>query len=188
MKLKEGVIMLMLCGGCILFVAPATDLEPKEISPNVIANPVPIGWPVKGRISSDYGMRRHPIWRRKIFHDGLDIKAPYASVVRVTAAGKIEKAGFRGGYGRCVIVDHGFGWKSVYAHLKSVAVKAGERVLKGQKIGMVGSSGRATGPHLHYEVLYKSIAFNPELFTAGFDRQVISLLEDFSQKGSFRPR
>src|SRR3989338_3310336 len=117
MKLREWIITGMIGMGSIVFVAPLTDLEPKDISLNII-DPVPTGWPVQGKISSDYGMRRHPILRRRAFHEGLDIKAPYASTVRTTAAGRVEKAGFRGGYGRCIVVDHGFGWKSIYAHLR----------------------------------------------------------------------
>lgn len=177
----------MLGMGSIIFVAPLTDLEPKESCLN-IADPVPSGWPVKGRVSSDYGMRRHPIWRRRAFHQGLDIKAPHSTIVRATAAGKVEKAGYRGGYGRCIVVDHGFGWKSVYAHLRSIAVKKGEHILNGQKIGLVGSSGHSTGPHLHYEVHYKNAAFDPVLFTTGSDQRALSQLAGSSRKEIFRLR
>ncbi len=181
MKIEKYLICALVVTGCTIFATQLTDLEPNRMCKQEKIDPIPSGWPVLGRISSAYGMRRHPLWHRRLFHEGIDIKAPYASSVRATQSGKIEWAGYKGGYGRCVVIDHGFNWKTMYAHLKNTLVVRGSVVLKGQKIGLVGSSGHSTGPHLHYEVRYKNSVFNPKLFTSGFDQSAISQLGGSSQ-------
>ncbi len=119
-------------------------------------------WPVVGIITSDFGWRR--IRGRKEFHAGVDIGAPYGSRVVATAPGYVIFAGWVRGYGYTVVLYHGWGYVTLYAHMSSVAVKRGERVSKNTVIGYVGSSGRTTGPHLHYEVIKYGIRQNPIIY------------------------
>ena len=119
-------------------------------------------WPVVGIITSDYGWRR--IRRRREFHAGVDIGAPYGSKVVATAPGYVLFAGWVRGYGNTVVLYHGYGYATLYAHMSSVAVKRGDLVSKNRVIGYVGSSGRTTGPHLHYEVIKYGIRQNPILY------------------------
>ncbi|ADC89793.1 Peptidase M23 [Thermocrinis albus DSM 14484] len=116
-------------------------------------------WPVVGIITSDYGWRT--IGGSREFHTGVDISAPYGAPVSVSADGRVIFAGWLKGYGKTVIVYHGYGFVTLYAHLSSILVDYGERVVKGQVIGKVGSTGRAFGTHLHYEVLKYGIRQNP---------------------------
>lgn len=121
-----------------------------------IRNPAP-GAPV----SSGFGMRRDPILRRPAFHSGMDFRARSGSSVLATGAGKVVKAGWNGGYGRMVEIDHGNGMTTRYAHLRKTRVKPGDEVVAGTVVGEVGSSGRSTGPHLHYEVRKAAKPVNP---------------------------
>ncbi|PTQ52227.1 MAG: hypothetical protein HSCHL_0698 [Hydrogenibacillus schlegelii] len=110
-------------------------------------------WPVAGAgtISSPFGMRFHPIKKVWALHTGIDIPAPQGTPVRAAFPGRVESVGYLGGYGLVVLIDHGDGLKSLYAHLASASVQPGERVLAGQTIAAVGSTGLSTGPHLHFE-------------------------------------
>ena len=103
-------------------------------------------------VNSSFGYRRDPITGSSRMHTGVDLKASYGRTVGASLGGKVLYAGYRGGYGNLVIVDHGKGIATFYAHLSQIAVSVGQRVVTGQKIGAVGSTGRSTGPHLHYEV------------------------------------
>ncbi len=116
------------------------------------------------RISSGYGARKDPVNGRKAQHRAVDFAAPSGASVYATAPGKIVFAGWRGRYGRTIEVDHGHGIRTRYAHLRKILVKVGDEVDHRQKIGLVGSSGRSTGPHVHYEVRYKNKARNPMKF------------------------
>lgn len=118
-------------------------------------------WPVEGRIGSSFGQREDPINGEGAFHTGVDIDAPYGTAVRVTADGMVTGAQMGAGYGRQVVVNHGHGVETLYAHLSSIAVVPGQHVTCGQVIGYVGQSGRATGPHLHYEVRVHNVPVNP---------------------------
>ncbi|MFP4482264.1 MAG: peptidoglycan DD-metalloendopeptidase family protein [Thermovirgaceae bacterium] len=118
-------------------------------------------WPLSGRITSGYGWRRHPFTQRRDFHTGIDIKGPTGRIIRASKAGRVVYSGWMGGYGRVVVIDHGKDYSTLYAHCSSLLVRKGQRVSAGQAIGKVGSSGRATGPHLHFEVRYKNKAMNP---------------------------
>jgi len=109
-------------------------------------------YPVKGTISSKYGYRKSPFGRSTEFHDGLDIAAPYGTEVVATADGVVTFAGYKSGYGRTVTISHGYGYETSYCHNSSILVKTGQQVKKGQVIAKVGSTGRSTGPHLHYMV------------------------------------
>ena len=122
---------------------------------------IPIGPPVWGRISSRFGYRRDPFSGRYEFHDGVDIKAPWGTPVRATAEGKVIYAGWKAGYGKTVIIQHAYGFKTLYAHLSKIKVKKGRWVKSGQVIGYVGSTGKSSGPHVHYEVWRYSRKQNP---------------------------
>ena len=111
-----------------------------------------------------FGMRLHPILGIRRMHDGIDIITDRGTPVHASGDGKIEFVGYRGGYGLCIEIDHGFGYQSVYAHLSKALVKRGERVKRGEVIAKTGSSGLATGPHLHYEVHHNGVYENPTGF------------------------
>lgn len=121
-----------------------------------IANPAPgLG------ISSGFGVRRDPLIGAPAMHSGLDFRAPLGTLAHATAPGTVVKAGWNGGYGRMVEVDHGNGFSTRYGHLGKILVKVGDKVALGDVIGKTGSSGRSTGPHLHYEVRHNGKALNP---------------------------
>ena len=114
----------------------------------------PDKWPTDGgTISSNYGVRTGPIEGGYDWHPGLDIAVDFGAPVYATAAGTIEQAGWNGGYGRYVRINHGNGYETAYGHMSGIAVAAGQKVIKGEIIGFVGSTGYSTGPHIHYEVL-----------------------------------
>ncbi len=104
------------------------------------------------RITSTYGSRRDPVNRRKSSHHGLDLAAPMRTPILSTAPGKVVYAGWKGRYGRVIVIDHGHGIRTRYAHLRKILVKLGQEVGHREKIALLGSSGRSTGPHVHYEV------------------------------------
>ena len=116
------------------------------------------------RISSRYGKRRDPVNGRKAKHAGTDFAAPIGSPVYSTAPGKVAFAGWRGRYGRTIEIDHGYGIRTRYGHLRKILVKVGQEVGHREKIALLGSSGRSTGPHVHYEVRFKGRAQNPMKF------------------------
>lgn len=122
---------------------------------------VPSRWPTWGRVSSNYGWRRDPFTGRRAWHTGVDIAAPTGRSVVAAAEGKVIFTGWNGNYGKCIIVRHDFGFETLYGHLSKISVNVGDRVKKAQKIGEVGSTGRSTGPHLHYEVRRYSKVVNP---------------------------
>lgn len=125
-------------------------------------NTRPTLWPVEGRLLGAFGRRSDPFSGEMAFHTGVDIGAPMGTPVRAAADGVIRAAQFVAGYGRLVIIDHG-GTETYYAHLSRFEVIAGQEVRRGQVIGAVGSSGRASGPHLHYEVRMGGNPVNPYL-------------------------
>ncbi len=112
----------------------------------------PLGWPVTGSITSGFGLREHPITGERTNHTGVDIRAAMGSSVRATASGIVSFSGWTNGSGYIVVLEHGHGFSTAYAHSKENLVVAGQRVRKGQDIAFSGSSGASTGPHVHYEV------------------------------------
>lgn len=116
------------------------------------------------RISSVFGIRRDPINHRRAMHLGLDLRAPLRSPVLATAPGRVVFAGRKGGYGRMVEIDHGLGVHTRYGHLAAIHVHPGQMLRRGERVGLLGSSGRSTGAHLHYEVLVDGKARNPKPF------------------------
>jgi murein DD-endopeptidase MepM/ murein hydrolase activator NlpD len=113
------------------------------------------------RTSSGFGMRIDPILKIKIIHPGFDFAAPIGTEVFATADGVVETAEANSGYGLHVVIDHGFGYETLYGHLSATKVTVGQKVKRGTIIGLVGSTGRSTGPHLHYEVIKNKEKINP---------------------------
>ncbi len=125
------------------------------------ANSAPNLWPVEGQVTASFGERIDPFNGEGAFHSGVDISANVGSAVIAPADGSVTFADFLGGYGRAIMVDHGHGISTRYGHLSSFAVTAGQYVHRGDTIGYVGTSGRTTGPHLHYEVRINDVPVNP---------------------------
>jgi murein DD-endopeptidase MepM/ murein hydrolase activator NlpD len=121
-------------------------------------------WPLEGRVGSSFGERQDPINGEGAFHSGIDIDAPYGSPVRAAADGDVASAAMNAGYGREIVLAHGHDVLTLYGHLSAMAVVPGQRVIRGQVIGYVGQSGRATGPHLHYEVRVHKVPVNPHKY------------------------
>ncbi len=119
---------------------------------------------LKGFISSPFGNRFHPIYHKYKHHDGVDISAPRGTPVYAAADGQVRFSGINGGYGRMVILDHKYGYRTGYGHMQRLFVRKGQYVKRGEKIGEVGNTGISTGPHLHYEVRYKGKPINPRPF------------------------
>ena len=128
---------------------------------NALAAATPSIWPAQGWLTSGMGLRRDPMNGGRDFHPGLDIAGNKGQPVYATADGEVTERGHQGTYGNLIVVDHGFGLVTKYGHLSSYSVKQGDKVKKGQVIGRVGNTGRATGYHLHYEVHANGRLLNP---------------------------
>lgn len=125
----------------------------------------PIGYPHFGAITSGYGHRENPFSGQNIeTHKGLDFKGKQGEIVKSTASGKVTYAGRRGGYGNCIVINHGNGFETYYGHLSRILISQGEQVKAGDNIGKIGSTGRSTGPHLHYEIHKNGKIINPRSF------------------------
>ncbi|TAN43128.1 MAG: M23 family metallopeptidase [Nitrospirae bacterium] len=127
----------------------------------------PVGWPVEGHITSPYGDRVHPRSGEPDFHSGIDIASEPGNSVRATADGIVSFSGWSGGGGNLVVLEHGFGYSTYYAHNKMVVVRVGQKVKRGELVGYVGSTGNSTGPHLHYEVWREGKVLNPMKYIQG---------------------
>lgn len=143
---------------------------------------IPTLWPIMGPITSSFGEREDPILGNGEgeFHAGIDIGAPNGTPIRATGDGVVMKASLGNGYGREVVIDHGHGIETVYGHMSGFACAVGESVVRGQIIGYVGHSGRATGAHLHYEVRIHNTPVNPHKYL----RVTLAGLGDSAVKGS----
>jgi murein DD-endopeptidase MepM/ murein hydrolase activator NlpD len=128
---------------------------------NALAEATPSIWPAHGWLSSTMGRRTDPLKGEPDFHSGLDIAGDRGQPVYATAAGLVKQAGRQGAYGNLIVIDHGFGLETRYGHLSKFQVQAGQHVKRGDVIGTLGSTGRATGTHLHYEVLANGRLLNP---------------------------
>ena len=125
----------------------------------------PGGWPTEGGwVSSGYGQRTDPFTGQKAYHEGVDIASRMGSFIKAMGGGVVSHAGQKDGYGLLVEVNHGNGMLTRYAHASAVLVKVGDRIQKGQNVALIGSSGRSTGPHLHFEVLRDGRAVNPQSY------------------------
>ncbi len=125
------------------------------------ADVIPLGKPLNGRITSRFGKRRDPFNGRVSFHDGVDIKGKRGAKIYATAGGIVTRAGRNGGYGKYVELQHKDGYETAFAHMDKILVKRGQRVKRGDVIGLVGNTGRSTGPHLHYEIRRNDEVLNP---------------------------
>jgi murein DD-endopeptidase MepM/ murein hydrolase activator NlpD len=122
----------------------------------------PTGIPLQAELTSSFGLRRNPFHGRSTeFHAGIDFRGSRGDHVRSTAGGLVTHSGWNGGYGLCVIVKHKNGFETLYAHLSKTAVRVGERIASGHVLGEVGSTGRSSGEHLHYEVRKEGRPVNP---------------------------
>lgn len=121
----------------------------------------PLGFPVRGWITSPYGYRKSPFTGRREFHEGVDIAAPVGAPIRAAADGVVVFAGRNGGYGKMLVIDHGYGYSTAYGHCHRLLVRVGQKVKRGQVVATVGNTGRSTAPHLHYEVRVGKVAVNP---------------------------
>ncbi|UCI05400.1 M23 family metallopeptidase [Mesorhizobium sp. B1-1-8] len=135
------------------------DQVKKEARKLPLANPAP-----GHAVTSPFGVRTDPILGTAALHTGMDFRAPIGMAAKVTAAGIVTKAGWNGGYGRMVEIDHGNGFATRYGHLSEIDVAVGQQLAAGDVIGKTGSSGRSTGPHLHYEVRHNGEAIDPLRF------------------------
>lgn len=122
---------------------------------------IPSIWPVKGWVTSEFGIRRSPRGIGSRFHEGIDIRAPIGTPVYASGDGVVTFAGYKHGLGKTIIVDHGFGVTTVYGHNSQLLVSEGEKVKRGMNISAVGSTGRSTGPHLHYQVVVDGVPVDP---------------------------
>jgi murein DD-endopeptidase MepM/ murein hydrolase activator NlpD len=121
--------------------------------------------PVQGKVTSDFGARRS-VWGKR-FHAGIDLAARRGTPVRAPGAGTVAFAGWRNGYGRTIVVDHGNRLQTLYAHLSKVSVRPGQPVRRGTSLGLTGATGRTSGPHLHYEVLVNGRPVDPHVSPPG---------------------
>ncbi len=124
----------------------------------------PKGWPTKGWVTSGFGLRKSPFSGKRKMHHGIDIAARTGTPVTAAANGIVSKVATLSGYGKVVVLDHGYGFQTYYAHNSKVEVKMGQRVKRGDKIAAVGNTGRSTGSHLHYEVRLNGLPVNPKIY------------------------
>jgi hypothetical protein len=129
-------------------------------------------------MASGYGWRIDPVYHTRRFHAGMDFTAPTGTNIYATANGSVMSAGWKQGYGNCVEINHGFGYVTLYGHMSAIKVRMGQPVKRGDVIGLVGSTGKSTGPHLHYEVHLRGEIMNPanyyylDLSPADYDRMI----------------
>jgi len=137
-------------------------------------------------VASGYGRRIDPIYRVPTFHSGMDFSSHTGTKVFATGEGKITLAGWKQGYGNTIQINHGFNYETLYAHLSEVDVRVGQKVMRGEVIGKVGTTGKSTGPHLHYEVHFRGVPQNPsnyyflDLSPAEYDK-MIQMSSNFGQ-------
>jgi murein DD-endopeptidase MepM/ murein hydrolase activator NlpD len=153
---KNATAVALADSGLHLLPSPGLGLGEMSFMPTL--------WPVTGPITGHFGERLDPFSGEGAFHTGVDISAEYGTPVRAAADGVVIEAQADAGYGRLVVIDHGFGVTTWYAHLSSFTVPPGIRVKRGDVIGYVGVSGRTTGPHVHYEVRINGAPVNPMRF------------------------
>ena len=143
------------------------------------ANLLPAGWPIIGRLMDGFGHRMDPFSGEGAMHTGVDISAPMGTPIKATADGIVMYANWNAGYGRCVIVDHGNGYQTLYGHMSHIDVVDGQEIRQGEVVGLVGSSGRSTGTHVHYEVRVHSTPVNPYRFLARSVNTKTAKVSDF---------
>jgi murein DD-endopeptidase MepM/ murein hydrolase activator NlpD len=166
---KKGTLIRQVVKRASCFEDMETILDIIKSRPDIfkhIPGIHPIAEKNNPRVSSPYGKRFHPVDKVYKFHSGIDFTAEYATTVHATGEGKVIFAGVKGGYGKCVIIQHTMGFKTLYAHLTEYYTGKGKIVRKGDIIGFLGNTGKSTGAHLHYEIIKNGYAINPERFLA----------------------
>jgi murein DD-endopeptidase MepM/ murein hydrolase activator NlpD len=148
---------------------PSSGPGPQRLVPTIpiAQSNIPSIWPVRGRVTAGFGERLDPLDGEGAFHAGVDIAASTGTDVESTADGIVLQAGPDAGYGKSVLIDHGYGITTRYGHLSRIDVVVGQEVKRGEVIGEVGMTGRATGPHLHYEVHIQDTPVNPAKYLHG---------------------
>jgi murein DD-endopeptidase MepM/ murein hydrolase activator NlpD len=121
----------------------------------------PTTWPVRGWISSGFGDRDNPVTGKAGFHTGVDIANDNGTPIHATADGEVSFAGWEGGYGKLVVVNHGNGFSTYYGHLSEIKTAVGQKIVRGQVVGAMGATGNTTGPHLHYEIRLYGASVDP---------------------------
>ncbi|MER3479333.1 MAG: peptidase M23 [Meiothermus sp.] len=146
------------------------DLEPALAEALRREAALPLGVPLAfyDRLTSGFGYRRDPFGRGFEFHNGLDLAAPYGTPVYAAAPGTVASAGWNGVFGQAVEIDHGYGYHTLYGHLSRIEVRPGDHLEKGDLVGQVGSTGRSSGPHLHYTVFRHGVAVDPRPYVFGW--------------------
>jgi murein DD-endopeptidase MepM/ murein hydrolase activator NlpD len=140
------------------------NLDKLAMLKQIISN-LPLAYPISNpEMQSTFGRRVDPFTGHLAFHSGLDMSGPAGTKIFSTADGKVSSAGYNGAYGNAVDIDHGYGVSTRYGHMSRILVKEGQEVHKGDLIGIQGSTGRSTGPHVHYEVRYRGQAMDPKNF------------------------
>ena len=144
-------------------VTPETNAKAVKLAKGevAVARSNSFRWPIMGRINSPFGWRYHPITKRKDFHTGIDIKANRNDPIKAAASGKVVYSGWMGGYGKVLVIEHLNGQSTLYAHCSSLLAGKGAVVLSGQLVARIGTTGRSTGPHLHFEVRNGNSPVNP---------------------------
>ncbi|MDD2272408.1 MAG: M23 family metallopeptidase [Desulfuromonadaceae bacterium] len=146
-------------------MASVTEIREYMAKARNVYRATPQGIPVDGRLSSGFGMRLHPKYGRELFHAGIDLSAQSGTPVHATADGIVSFSGWSRGNGNIVVIEHGQGFSTVYAHNTKNLMKVGQTVRRGQEIATTGSTGVTTGPHVHYEIWKNGKCINPTSFT-----------------------
>ena len=126
-----------------------------------LSRATPKGWPTKGWLTSYFGMRKSPFTGRRDMHEGLDIAANTGTPVIATADGIVARVKYSPGYGKMLIIDHGYGYRTIFGHNSKILVKAGQRIKRGDIVAKVGNTGQSTGSHLHYELRLNGVPIDP---------------------------
>ncbi|CAZ97238.1 M23 family metallopeptidase [Zobellia galactanivorans] len=174
MKLSKKILLaiLMICMTNLAYMQTNDNKRKNRLYAKMELQKKPVYFPLPSksfkRISSGYGMRKHPILKKNKFHYGLDLAARKGTPIYASAHGKVVKAEFSSGYGNYVVIDHDYGYKTLYGHMMVSKVKINQKVKQGAIIGFVGSTGRSTGPHLHYEILKKNKKIDPFSYWMSF--------------------
>ncbi|MFZ4524115.1 MAG: M23 family metallopeptidase [Chlorobium sp.] len=148
------------------------DIDKATESTELAENPNPTSFfssipnikPVSGAISSAFGVRVHPIYNTSLFHSGIDISTSEGTKIETTGDGIVAFSGYDKGYGQKITINHGYGYRTIYAHLSKSLVRQGQKVKRGDIIALSGNTGVSTGPHLHYEVLKNNVKVNPTAY------------------------
>jgi len=133
-------------------------------NPTSFSSSIPNIRPVGGKITSNYGVRFHPVYHIPLFHAGIDFSVPVGTSIQAAGDGVVAFSGYDKGYGQKVIISHGYGYKTIYAHLSKSLVRQGQKINRGEIIALSGNSGVSTGPHMHYEVHKNNSIVNPTAY------------------------